>query len=121
MVKIFNLARGQGKTIRMLYASEFNNIPILCYNEQHKSNLIEQAERCGIDIPEPITVNNFIELKGARFHKVYRDKDIVPQVLIDEMDSVLSLLMLQAFGTEISGGTMTIAEENAKWIKKKKS
>ena len=114
-MKIFNLSRGTGKTIRMLYASEFNNIPILCMNESHKANLIEQSRRFGINIPEPITVSNFIELKGGRTHKSYRDKDILSEVLIDEMDSVLSLLMLQAFGTEIIGATITTDKRSIKW------
>ena len=97
-MKIFNLSRGKGKTTRMLYASEFNNIPILCYNEMYKQNLIEMAHWHGINIPNPMTVSEFLK-RGQR---------PTNKILIDEMDSVLSLLMLQAFGTEIVGGTMTI-------------
>ena len=29
-MKIINLGRGKGKTTRLLYASEFNDAPILC-------------------------------------------------------------------------------------------
>ena len=39
-MKIINLGRGQGKTTRLLYASEFNDIPILCANHAMKEHLI---------------------------------------------------------------------------------
>ena len=35
-MKIINLGRCQGKTTRLLYASEFNNIPILVATFQQK-------------------------------------------------------------------------------------
>ena len=35
-MKIINLGRGQGKTTRLLYASEFNDMPILCSNSYMK-------------------------------------------------------------------------------------
>ena len=37
-MKIINLGRGQGKTTRLLYASEFNDTPILCANMKHKED-----------------------------------------------------------------------------------
>lgn len=30
-MKVINLERGKGKTTRLLYASEFNNMPILLF------------------------------------------------------------------------------------------
>lgn len=57
-MKIFNLPRGAGKTMRMLYASEFNNAPILCRNIQDKEHKIQMAEQFGIVIPEPICVSD---------------------------------------------------------------
>ena len=38
-MKIINLGRGQGKTTRLLYASEFQNIPILCKDWSAKRDL----------------------------------------------------------------------------------
>lgn len=47
-MKIINLPRGRGKTMRLLYASEFNYIPILCSTNAEKIHLIEQANRFGL-------------------------------------------------------------------------
>ena len=38
-MKIINLPRGQGKTTRLLYASEFNDAPILCHTHASKDYL----------------------------------------------------------------------------------
>jgi hypothetical protein len=99
-MKIFNLQRGRGKTTRMLYASEFNNAPILCYNTMYKQNVIDMANKFGINIPEPMTVSEFIQ------YKKIHPKSPMP-ILIDEMDITLSLLLLQAFNTEVIGATIT--------------
>jgi hypothetical protein len=99
-MKIFNLQRGQGKTMRMLYASEFNNAPILCYNEHSKQYIMDKATKFEIKIPEPITVNDLV--KSVR----YGDKKM-SNILIDEMDAVTSLLFYQLFGMEIIGATIT--------------
>lgn len=94
--RIFNLPRATGKTMRMLYASEFNNVPIMCRNGASKMYLIDTAKRYRIKIPEPITVNEFI-----------RDKHNYPDVLIDE-----AFCVLKAFlgNTNIVG--MTFSDED---------
>ena len=61
--KVFNLPRGTGKSMRMLYASEFNNLPILCANRSCKESLVDTAASYKIKIPEPITVDDFIQNK----------------------------------------------------------
>lgn len=53
-MKIINLGRGQGKTIRLLYASEWNDIPIVCATHTSKEHLIRMARELGLKIPEPI-------------------------------------------------------------------
>lgn len=80
--KVFNLPRGTGKSMRMLYASEFNNLPILCANRSSKESLVDTATSYKIKIPEPITVDDFIQNK----HKY-------PNVLIDEALSVLKMFL----------------------------
>ena len=56
-MKIINLGRCQGKTTRLLYASEFNNIPILVATFQQKDSLVNRASILGLKIPEPIVVS----------------------------------------------------------------
>ena len=103
-MKIINLARGQGKTIRLLYASEFNNIPILCNSLHQKQLLIAKASEYGLKIPEPITVNDVISnnLRG--------DKSVENGVLVDEAPSVFQTL-LTSLG--VIGGikAITLTEE----------
>ena len=103
-MKIFNISRGKGKTMRMLYASEFNNVPILCDTKAHKSYIVELAKKCEIKIPEPMTVCEFL-----RSEKTISNKPM--SVLIDEMDSVLSSLLSQAFNVNVEAVTITTDKE----------
>lgn len=86
-MKIINLGRGQGKTIRLLYASEFNDIPILCSTNVEKKDLMERAEKYWLKIPEPISVSDIISNKLRGSEVV--DKDI----LVDEAPLVLQNLL----------------------------
>lgn len=56
-MKIINLPRGRGKTTRLLYASEFNNIPIICGTKVHKEYLLYKAKELDLKIPEPIVIS----------------------------------------------------------------
>lgn len=91
--KVFNLPRGSGKSMRMLYASEFAAVPILCVNKDYLKDL---AQRYGIKIPEPISVDDYV-----------RDKAKYPKVLIDEALCVLKDFLPH---TEILG--ITLSDEN---------
>jgi hypothetical protein len=82
-MKIINLGRGRGKTIRLLYASEFNDAPILCSTYPQKQHLMYMAKELGLNIPEPIQVSEIS--KGSSI----MDKDI----LVDEAPMVLEMLL----------------------------
>lgn len=88
-MKIINLGRGQGKTTRLLYASEFNDVPILCSTLREKRYLQEQAKRYGLKIPEPITVSDVTSntLRGG--------EEILKDILVDEAPMVLQNLLNQ--------------------------
>lgn len=86
-MKIINLGRGQGKTTRLLYASEFNDIPILCANHAMKEHLIYMARTLGLKIPEPIAASE-ITTDRIRNSKA-ADKDL----LVDEAPLVLQNLL----------------------------
>lgn len=110
-MKIINLPRAAGKTIRCLYYSELNNIPILCFNNKHKENIKMMAKRFGIKIPEPISItscNNkdFLE---------YRDKDLIA----DEALYILQELVNQKFKKPMNIQVLTLSdEENSNIIRK---
>ena len=82
-MKIINLGRQQGKTTRLLYASEWQGIPILCATYQQKHYLMDMAKELRLNIPEPIYVAEILKENSAK------DKDI----LIDEAPWVLQMLL----------------------------
>lgn len=98
-MKIINLDRGQGKTTRLLYASEFNNMPILCCSIMEQQQLIAKANEYGLKIPNPITVNDVIS------NKLRGDKSIDNGILIDEAPRVFQSL-LTSLG--VNGGIKAI-------------
>lgn len=82
-MKIINLGRQQGKTTRLLYASEFNDIPILCATYQQKHYLMDMAKELRLNIPEPIYVAEISNRSSVM------DKDI----LVDEAPWVLQMFL----------------------------
>lgn len=99
-MRIFNLGRCQGKTIRMLYASEFNNAPIICDNDTRKRYLIETAKCIHLNIPEPISISDIIcgRTTGKKFNNI----------LVDEIDNVLREILRFTISADMIGGTITI-------------
>lgn len=106
-MKIINLPRGRGKTTRLLYASEFNNAPILCANQTSKQHLLDVARELNLKISEPITPSDVT--MGGVFKTSMRDQDI----LIDEVPMVLqSLLSCLGMTGDIKAITLTEDEDN---------
>ena len=104
-MKIFNLPRASGKTMRLLYASEFNNAPILCATITQKQYLMEKARNLGLKIPEPISVADVVCNKLNR--DTIKDRDI----LIDEVPMVLQNL-LNALGMKGKVKAITLTPED---------
>ena len=104
-MKIINLPRGCGKTTRLLYAREFNNIPILCANYIQKDYLIEQAEKLGLNIHEPIVASEITSnrIRGSRAANM--------DLLVDEAPMVLQSL-LSSLGMHGSIKAMTLTDED---------
>lgn len=93
-MKIYNLPRGAGKSMRMLYASELTSAPILCVDNSARECLVNKARCFGIKIPRPITVHEFI-IKAEDYYDLKR-------VLIDE-----ALIILQEMIKSMSKRTHT--------------
>lgn len=99
-MKIINLGRGQGKTTRLLYASEFNNTPILCANMKHKEDLIRRAREMNLFIPEPICAHEI-------FSDYTKGKDI-REVLVDDMELVFQQMLHNiGFHSEVKAMSIT--------------
>lgn len=103
-MKIINLRRGQGKTTRLLYASEFNDMPILCSTLTEKRHLQEQAKRCGLEIPEPITVSDVTS------NTLRDNEEILKDILVDEAPMVLQNL-LSSLGMRSRVRAITLTEK----------
>lgn len=104
-MKIINLGRGQGKTTRLLYASEWQDIPILCATYAQKEHLIGTAKRLGLNIPEPIAA---CELTSSRIiGSKAADKDL----LVDEAPWVLQML-LRGMGMRGELEAITLSEND---------
>lgn len=101
-MRIISLGRGQGKTTRLLYASEFNDAPILCANMKHKDNLIRQAREMGLFIPEPICVHEVFSGKNRG------NRDFDNDILVDDMELVFQQMLYNiGFHSEVKAMTVT--------------
>lgn len=107
-MKIINLPRGCGKTTRLLYASEFQDIPILCATCTQKDYLVSQAEKLGLVIPEPIVVSEITSnrVRGSNAAKM--------DLLVDEAPMVLQTL-LNSLGMMGEVKAITLTEEDRSW------
>lgn len=104
-MKIINLGRGQGKTTRLLYASEFNYTPILCATYAQKDYLVNQAEKLGLKIPEPIVADEIAS------NRIRGSKAADMDLLVDEVPWVLqSLLKSLGMRGEVKAITLTEKE-----------
>jgi hypothetical protein len=111
-MKIINLGRCQGKTTRLLYASEFNDMPILCATYSQKKDLEYRAKQLGLRIPEPICVADLYNF--SQKSSELREKAI----LVDEAPSVLQAMLSNL---DMHGGikamTLTEKEETPETVK----
>lgn len=98
-MKIWNIPRGSGKTIRMLYASEYTGKNILVSTVTRARELEFEAHRLHLNIPHVICVNEFLDR-----HITKCSQDII----IDEAFDVLEAFVCGVRpGTTISDITIT--------------
>lgn len=103
-MKIINLGRGQGKTTRLLYASEFQNIPILCKDYAAKRDLLNRAQKLGLKIPEPIAASDLT-------YETIKAGDIAQKdIFVDEAHWVLQRL-LNSMGMRGDIKAITLSEK----------
>lgn len=88
-----------GKTTRLIERSAKEGIYILVANKEIARCVADQAKEMGLDIPYPVTLDEY--LRGNKFQgsSIRRDG-----LLIDDLDMVLDLLFR---GIPIRGVTLT--------------
>ena len=96
-MRVIAKPRCKGKTTQLLYASDVTKVPIVVMNNTMKKNLLEESERLGLNIPEPITVlsDNF-ERELSEYREVY----------VDDAEHILNALL----GGRVS--VITISKED---------
>lgn len=102
-MRVINKGRGKGKTTGLLYTSSIMNIPILTFNRENCDVLKQNADRLGLEIPEPIAVTDLYHAEGKI--KTLNTND----VLVDETLTVLENI-LKHFGVNPVAVTLTAPE-----------
>lgn len=101
-MKIINLGRGQGKTTRLLYASEFNDMSILCSSLKQKDYLLNSAKKLHLNIPEPLCVCDVFS------DKIRGNRDFDNGILVDDAEWVLQQILYNVgLHSEIKAITLT--------------
>jgi hypothetical protein len=90
--------RGMGKTTRLMYLSEYMQIPIIVGDEKRKQWLIDTAQRFDIDMPEPMSLFEWQSTKPNP-----------EKILIDDAEYILQRLFS---GSYIEAFTMSNEKEN---------
>lgn len=98
-IKILNKHRGWGKTTQLIYSSEVTGYPIIVKNRYSKSIIISKALELKCNIPQPITVDEFINNHLGNKYK---------NVLVDEGMDLIEYALKQTLGTDIAAMTLTL-------------
>lgn len=96
-MEICNLERGKGKTTYLVHRSHVTQYPIVCADYTGIGVVKDIAERIGVSIPEPMTVQELFKNGSLLTSK---------KVLIDEAPMVLQRLL----GVNID--TITLSERD---------
>ena len=97
-MRLYVNGRGSGKTMWAMMESARTGVPILALNRQYKQRVIKMALDFGIDIPEPVTIEDLNE----------SGKSKVEEVIVDEAQELLQRML----EVKIIGLTMTDSEKS---------
>lgn len=110
-MKIFNFARGVGKTTFLIIYSAVTKKRIITSSQVAKKYIIEKAKKLNLQIPEPITMYDIFECKI----KGYAEKE---EYLIDNYETVSKYIISKVIPANIDLAFMTAdntEKENIKW------
>lgn len=96
-MEICNLERRKGKTTYLVHRSHVTQYPIVCADYTGVGVAKDIAERIGISIPEPMTVQELLKDRSLVGHKKF---------LIDEAPMVLQRLL------KVDIDTITLSERD---------
>lgn len=97
-MKIINRARGNGKTAMLISTAYCTDMPIVVKNENHKSNLLNLAQKMNCKI-RVYTLREFEYLH------------LKEEILIDDVDIMLEEILERYFSTKVCACTMRLNME----------
>ena len=101
-MRIINKGRGGGKTLQLLYTSELTGYRIICSNQQQVEYLKRQAEKLGLDIPEPMSYVSYGSVRGLHDDKI----------LVDNVEQMLDRILSAYFKKDVCAATMSVPMED---------
>jgi hypothetical protein len=92
--------RQQGKTYKMIIASEVTGYPILAVNEHRKNSIKAMAKEMGCNIPDPITYETRTR---------HNNGSLLPtdHVLIDDAEEIIEKILKRDLRADVVAVTMT--------------
>lgn len=103
MAKIIGGSRGSGKTTQLVMESHETGLYIVCMDRNRAQIIMDVAKGLRLNIPFPITVDEFI-LSGSRINKV----------LVDDIEDVLTKFMgipIEMASTSMSFTKLSMGDE----------
>ena len=99
--------RGCGKLVRLIKECAKTGCPIITYSNHSKNFIKQKAHDMGYEIPEPYSVN---EIAGRRI--VLREIN----VLVDDVESILSKALDNYLGCHVVHATMSEQEDISHYL-----
>ena len=90
--------RQQGKTYKLIIASEVTGYPILVSDEKRRGFVIDMAKEMGCHIPEPISYER---------RKRYMDGLPSERILIDDAEKIIESALNATLRSEVVAITLT--------------
>lgn len=90
--------RQQGKTYKLIVASEVTGYPIMVSDEKRKVFLEDMAKEMGCNIPKPIT---YLTFRG------YREGLPIERILIDDAEKIIESVLNTSLRCEVVAVTLT--------------
>ena len=97
-MRLYVNGRGSGKTMWAMMESARTGVPILAFSRQRKQIIRKMALDFGIEIPEPVTIEELNE----------SGKNKAEEVIVDEAQELLQRML----EVKITGLTMTDSDKN---------
>lgn len=106
-IKTFYWPRQGGKTVKLIRLSAEKKYPIIVKDQDTARDLKNRADKMGLDIPDPITIDYVLYNQDT--NKKYAGYG---KCLIDDADCILNIITIKKLGLELD--TLALVSRNEK-------